>query len=436
MPAIVTFITPALGPNIIEEISTGGDNEIDVLEIFSEWKDWILADAGARLGLPQAFTVIGGEPKSPTKEVGQSFFLHPEWKFRPANLDHRVVLVGDIQVLGGVGSIVVPTVGAFTALVEVETSTLITGLSTTATSAEVAILQTAVNQIAYLGSIWIDANNGTAGTTVGTNGTPGNPVIDLADGLTLAAATGIRSFVVLDGVLTFTGALTEWTVELRSESEVNFNGQSINGSTFKGGILKGAMTGSAVSFSDALLDSVSGFRGSAVRCGLSGTLALGAGESTLSWCHSRDPGLATPTLDFVGVGRTANLRGYSGGLKIENMTDVSNVATVDYVAGQAIVDSSCTAGTLVLRGILPPPIDTSTGTTVNIDGVVSGIDLQDVLLTLEGREEIDFATQELVSFGKDGVTPRRRWKIETDAGGTDLVTTDTGIQTKRKVSSI
>jgi hypothetical protein len=138
MPAIVNFLTPSPGPNIIEIIDTGGDNEINVLEIFSEWKDWLLANHSARAGLPQAFTVIGGEDKSPTTQLGQAFFLHPEWKIRPAERDHRVVLVGDIQVLGGVGSVFVPTVGAFTVLAEARTSTLITGLSGISTSAEIA----------------------------------------------------------------------------------------------------------------------------------------------------------------------------------------------------------------------------------------------------------------------------------------------------------
>jgi len=132
MADIVNFLTPALGPNIIEEISTGSDNTLDVLEIFSEWKAWLLADAGARLGFPQAFSVIGGEPKTPTLDLGQAFFLHIEWKIRPAEHDHRLTLVGDLNVLGGVGNLTVPTLGEFTVLVEAQTSTLITNLSGTA----------------------------------------------------------------------------------------------------------------------------------------------------------------------------------------------------------------------------------------------------------------------------------------------------------------
>ena len=129
MPAIVTFELNASSPNVIVEISTGGDNTINALEIFSEWKQWLLDGPPSLLGLPQAFTVLGGEPKTPTTELGQAFFMHsPDWVFRPAELDHKLRIVGDIGVLGGIGSFLVPTLGGFTVLVELERSSLITGL--------------------------------------------------------------------------------------------------------------------------------------------------------------------------------------------------------------------------------------------------------------------------------------------------------------------
>lgn len=144
MPAIVTFELNASSPNVIVEISTGGDNTINALEIFSEWKQWLLDGPASRLGLPQAFTVLGGEPKTPTTELGQAFFMHsPDWVFRPAELDHKLTIVGDIGVLGGVGSFLVPTLGGYTVLVELERSALITGLP---------LLDVAVSTVA--GTVW------------------------------------------------------------------------------------------------------------------------------------------------------------------------------------------------------------------------------------------------------------------------------------------
>src|SRR3990167_1226854 len=144
MPAIVTFELNAASPNVIVEINTGGDNTINALEIFSEWKPWLLDGPPRRLGLPQGFTVLGGEPKTPTTELGQAFFMHsPDWVFRPAELDHKLTIVGDIGVLGGVGSFLVPTLGGYTALLELERSSLITGLP---------FLDVAVSPVA--GAVW------------------------------------------------------------------------------------------------------------------------------------------------------------------------------------------------------------------------------------------------------------------------------------------
>jgi hypothetical protein len=223
--------------------------------------------------------------------------------------------------------------------------------------------------IKYQGSIYIDTTNGAAGTTIGINGTPDNPVDTLADALTLATSTGFRKFVIVEGNLTLTAALTEWTVELRDEAQLNFGSQSVNGSTFTGGIVTGTMTGTAV-ITRSFLDSVSGFLGTAQFCGLGGTITLASGESTFDRCHSREPATGIVTLDFVGAGRSVNLRAYSGGVQVENMVDVSNIGTVEFVAGRIVVDSSCTAGTLIIRGITVVT-DSSAGTTVDTTGVVN-----------------------------------------------------------------
>lgn len=238
--------------------------------------------------------------------------------------------------------------------------------------------------VPYLGSIWIDTANGSAGTVVGVNGLPSNPSDNLADALTLAASTGLRSFVVITGNLTLTGALTEWFVVLRGGSQLDFGGFSVNESEFYGGTLTGVGSGT-ITVRDAILEDVSGVVfGVAQRCGLGGTTAPGVGESTFDRCRSQEPGLGIPILDF-GVGgpaRTINVRAFSGGIQIENMDVAGDVCTIEYVAGRTIVDASCTAGTLVLRGITGPITDGSAGTTVNIDGEVSKLSVAQFLETL------------------------------------------------------
>lgn len=363
MAAIVTFDPVNLR---IVEINTGSPavNTLSAAEIYSEWKDWLLSDF-QNMGYPPAFSQIA-EEFSPTEDIGPYFFLINGWKIRPAEYAHKLIVDGNLISQPTTESIFVPTLGAFNAHTETKVSAIFSTktVSGGGGGSDPTLL--------YLGAVWIDANNGTAGTTVGVNGLPTSPVTTLADALTLAAATGLRSFVVVEGNLTLTSALTEWHVELRSpDSELNFNGQNVNGSAFTGaGKLKGTMTG-RIETHHNLLEDVTGFLGTADFCGISGTIALGVGKSSFVRCYSDTPGTGTPALNFVGAGRSCNFRAYSGGMQFENMVDASNVCTAEYIAGQAVIDGSCTAGTLVLRGIIDPVTDNGAGVTVLTSAVVS-----------------------------------------------------------------
>jgi hypothetical protein len=121
MPAIVTFDPTALR---IVEIAAGASNELNVVEIYSEWKDWLLADT-ERMAYPAAFRVVGGDPISGTQSLGSTFFLQNGWRIRPAESSHRLVLKGNLFTDPAGNSVFVPTLGAFTISAELSTSNLI-----------------------------------------------------------------------------------------------------------------------------------------------------------------------------------------------------------------------------------------------------------------------------------------------------------------------
>lgn len=108
----------------IVEISAGGDNELDVVEIYSEWKQWLLDDP-SRLGHPAAFRAVGGDPTSPSESLGIAYFLQNGWKIRPAELNHKLTLVGDLFYDPAGQSCFVPTLGAFTVNTETRLSNLV-----------------------------------------------------------------------------------------------------------------------------------------------------------------------------------------------------------------------------------------------------------------------------------------------------------------------
>jgi hypothetical protein len=124
MADVVTF-DPS-GPLRIVEIDTGGDSELEVREIYSEWKVW--SALPGNLGYPPAFSVIGGEPTVPPQSVGTTHFLLDPWKIRPSERDHRLRLIGNLYTDDGTSPIV-ETLGEYTVAVEYEVSSLVVGLS-------------------------------------------------------------------------------------------------------------------------------------------------------------------------------------------------------------------------------------------------------------------------------------------------------------------
>lgn len=121
MANIVTFDPINL---IIGEIDTAqAVNELNALEIYSEWKDWLLADP-SRLGSPQAFTPIGGDPITVGDALGITYFLENGWRIRPAEYTHKLTIKGNLLSREG-DSIFVPTVGAFNVHTETKVSNLI-----------------------------------------------------------------------------------------------------------------------------------------------------------------------------------------------------------------------------------------------------------------------------------------------------------------------
>jgi hypothetical protein len=122
MADIVTFAPLDLR---IIEISAGGDNSLDIVEIYSEWKDWLLSDP-LNQRYPSAFAPVGGEPKTATESLDMTYFLLNNWKIRPSEEDHLLVLNGNLYTEPAGESMIVPTLGDYTVLATIERSSIVT----------------------------------------------------------------------------------------------------------------------------------------------------------------------------------------------------------------------------------------------------------------------------------------------------------------------
>lgn len=216
--------------------------------------------------------------------------------------------------------------------------------------------------VAYNGAIHIDTKNGAPGAVVGVNGTIDNPVDNIADAYAIATSLNIRRYELI-GNITLNTAHDDWAILGRTaESAINFNGQDVADAFFERVQLSGTIGTGPIHANDCDLDGVGNLTGKLHFCGLVSSVAIGIGTTTLHACYSEVPGLSIPSLDMNGA-TSVNLHAYSGGIELIGMTNAAQRASLEFIAGQAILGPTNTAGTVTLRGV-GNITDTSAGITI------------------------------------------------------------------------
>ena len=227
-------------------------------------------------------------------------------------------------------------------------------------------------------AVWIDTVNGTAGTTDYENGTVTNPVDSLADALTIAGSIGLKRFRIVPGsTITLSGTVSGYQFSGFGWS-LALNSINITSCYFEGAVVSGIGTATIVDdldyplFFNCTIGTATIPPSLVQQSRLTSTLTFGsAGTYALEFCTSRVAGGGAPVVDMgSGIGATQlNVRHYSGGVDLRNCL-TSDEVTLEYVAGQVILASSCTGGTVVLRGI-GSLTDNSAGTTVTKDAFLN-----------------------------------------------------------------
>lgn len=97
-----------------------GVTSFEVKDLYSNWKQWILSGANSRF-LP-AFSTIGGDPISSTKNVAPYYFITNGWRIRPFEAGHQLNIEGNLFVEGGAGNPFIPTTGNHNVFINISTS--------------------------------------------------------------------------------------------------------------------------------------------------------------------------------------------------------------------------------------------------------------------------------------------------------------------------
>jgi hypothetical protein len=281
-------------------------------------------------------------------------------------------------------------------------------IRTSASSATQADLE-AIQYSSYQNAVWIDTTTSNSGTSY-PSGTREYPVNNIPDALTIAGNRGFDTLQII-GDITFTSGhdLSDMIVcgqgMYKSNITINAAANVLN-TMFRDAEVDGTLDGGN-RLHDCVVGSLTYVNGQIRQCILNGdTMTLG-GNATLLDCWSGVPGIATPTIDMGGSGHTLGIRGYSGGIKITNKSGSDSVS-IDMISGQCVLDSTVSAGTIVIRGVCVLT-NNSTGTTdVNIEGLLS-------------REAITETTWEEVFVDQTNGSSGTAWPLGTRSNPVDNI---------------
>lgn len=211
-----------------------------------------------------------------------------------------------------------------------------------------------IEALEYRDGVLINTIKGVAGTLypIGTHRKPSN---NLTDALTICNARGFHK-IYIDGNFTFeaTDNIDNYRIEGQGQGFTTLtivDGCSCANTEFIDATLQGTLCPDDlhfVMFCNIL--NLTNFNGVMNQCIFAGTITLsGTYPVHLLYCSSGVAGAGSPIINMGGSGRDLNVRNYSGGIKITNLTANQNLS-LDYISGQLKIGDDVTAGIIVYRG--------------------------------------------------------------------------------------
>lgn len=230
-----------------------------------------------------------------------------------------------------------------------------------------------IEYASFNGGVAVDTQNGSSGTLF-PQGTPQAKVNNWSDALIIAAYRGFERFYVygdaeVDGSNDFSDMEIIGQSPNKTTLTINALSQT-QGLELKNATVTGTLDGENFIMDSTVID-LTYVNGSIVNCGLIGDIVLdGDRDAVINDCFTIDQD-DPPIIDMGGSGQSLAMPNYSGLLTLKNLSDPNQEVGVGLNAGMVILDSTITAGTVIISGVGVVQ-DNSTGDTiVNIDGLMS-----------------------------------------------------------------
>lgn len=235
------------------------------------------------------------------------------------------------------------------------------------------ITNNAIEYSSFQGAVHLDNTTIYSGTVFPV-GTPQRPVNNLSDALMIASTRGFTQLVIYNDLdLDNTYDLDGFTIKGVSESIILTIDTivSVNDLTLRNLTIADSVLDGNADIRDCLIRDVSYVNGYIHNCGLAGEINLGGDrKSVIADCYAVDQD-DPPIVNMGASGNDLAMPNYSGDVTFTNLADASNELGVGLDAGSVTLDSTITAGTIIVSGI-GLLYDNSTGAAVvNTDGIVN-----------------------------------------------------------------
>jgi hypothetical protein len=235
------------------------------------------------------------------------------------------------------------------------------------------ITNAAIEYSSYGNKVSLDPNSANTGTLFPI-GTPQAPVNNLDDALLIASVRGFIEIELYDDLtisstedisgLTIRGRTSD--VVLTIATSVIANNANIENLTLLDSVLDGGLT-----VRNCVVDNVSYLNGFIHNCGLTNTLTLGGStKCVVTDCYTVDQDYP-PTINMGGSGNDLAMPNYSGIVTFTNLSGASNEIGLGMDAGYCILDSTITAGTIIISGVGLLMDGSGAGANVNTDGMIN-----------------------------------------------------------------
>jgi hypothetical protein len=290
-------------------------------------------------------------------------------------------------------------------------------VKTSSASATLSDLE-AIQYSSYQNAVWYDSTSDNS-TTEFPSGTREHPCNNIPDCVAIATEKGFDTIQLLqDTTLTAADDLANLRIIGQNAiltSVVIQDGANVVNCEFRECKVAGVLDGGNI-LRSCIVDGISYVNGVIYESAITGTLITlgGADVAMFLECYSAVPGAGnTPKLSFGNTDTSLAIRAWNGGLELFDKTDTSP-CSIDMASGQVIIDSTCVAGTITVRGISEVTDNSGAGCTVDLGGLLQPADLIEVRkhTTNKAIVSVDGLTVDI--YDDDGVTIIHTFNISAD----------------------